>query len=125
MVLQQGEQYLGRYKVRFARFGRGGWQSFGPWMRAMVTDRRLIVLPDEAQAEREPMVIASRSIDRVWQACLGKRDGGIIQLHSGELLYFYVEWSEAARLVKDLKLMVGVRVTPSARLTGNSKHIIN
>ena len=124
MILKQGEQQLGRYQVQFARFGRRGWQSHGPWMCALITNQRLIVLPDETVNSQKPMVITPRKIRRVWRAALGKRDGGIIELRDGELLYFYVEWSQGAQLVRDLKQMVGGRVLPQSGATTNSKHII-
>lgn len=103
MMRLQEEHELGRYRVRFARFDRGRWQSYGPWMEAFITDRRFLVCPDRGT----PMTILPRSIMRVWRVCLGKRDGGILLLRNGTLLYFYVDWSQGAKLVKDLQHMAG------------------
>lgn len=125
MELEPGEQQLGRYRVQFARFGRRGWECHGPWMCAFITDRRLIVLPDEEGDELAPMVVTPRKIQRVWRAALGKRDGGILQLRTGELLYFYVEWSQGAQLVRDLKQMLGFRILPATGSSAAGKSIIH
>ena len=124
MILKQGEQQLGRYQVQFARFGRRGWQSHGPSVCAFITNRRLIVLPDETLTDQKPMVITPRKIRRVWRAALGKRDGGIIELRDGELLYFYVEWSQGAQLVRDLKQMIGFKALPESGTATNNKQIM-
>ena len=125
-VFQTGEHQVGRYRVQFARFSEGGWQTQGPWMRVIITNRRLIVLPDEVRREDPtPLVIPARDVVRVWSVGLGKRDGGVIELSSGDLLYFYVDWSQSARLVRDIRAMIQPRVAGASRAKSTDKRFIN
>ena len=105
MIFEPGEHKIGEYRVRLARFEHGEWQPHGPWLATMVTDLRLVMMAEDR--DQSPMTILPRSIARVWHACIGKRDGGIIMLKTGHLFYFYVDWSQGARLVNDLEYMMG------------------
>jgi hypothetical protein len=122
-MLQARERSLGRYRVQHVKFERGGWQTDGPWLRLIVTDQRLVVLPDDPrQQDIEPLVIWRHAIARAWSVGLGKRDGGVIALHSGDLLYFYVDWSQSARLIRDINSMLktslrSASAVPENRLT--------
>lgn len=107
-TMQQGEYHLGRYRVRFARFTSLGWDTHGPWMRATVTNRRVIFFPDEATDDTTPLTLTPNSIARVWNVALGRRDGMIIALKSGQLMYLFVDWSQGARLSRD----IGELLTP-------------
>lgn len=110
-LLQQGEYPLGRYTVRYAYFTTLGWDARGPWMRALITNRRFILIPEEAQSHIEPCVIEGNSVTRAWNVSLGKRDGVIIGLKNGQLIYLFIDWGQGARLVKDVREML----TPAAQ----------
>jgi hypothetical protein len=111
--LQQGEYQLGRYKVCYARFFGAGWDNNGPWMRLIVTNRRLILFADDVRNSQTPAVIARSDIGRVWNVCLGKRDGVILALTNGQLLYFFIEWSQGAKLVSDIREMLTPPLQPN------------
>ncbi|MBZ0293808.1 MAG: hypothetical protein K8L99_14675 [Anaerolineae bacterium] len=104
--LEQGEYQIGRYKVRLAHFTSLGWSASGPWMRATVTNRRIVLLPDEPQAMIAASEIPASSINRVWNACLSGRNGVIMALKDRQLLYLVVEWSQGPRLEKDVREML-------------------
>ncbi len=110
-ALQQGEFQLGRYKVRYADFTKVGWNARGPWMRAIITNRRLILIPDDVHNPVEPCVINGKTILYVWHVCLGTRDGMILSLSNGQLIYLFVDWAQGPHLVKDLREMI----TPPAQ----------
>jgi hypothetical protein len=110
-TLQQGEFQLGRYKVRYAHFTSLGWDGRGPWMRAIVTNWRVILIPDDASDPLLPCVIAGKSISRVWHVSLGRRDGVILALGSGQLIYLFIDWAQGRRLVRDIREML----TPPAQ----------
>lgn len=111
--LQPGEFQLGRYKVRYAVFSSLGWAGRGPWMRAIVTNRRFILIPDDVHKEGNPLVISSNAIRRAWSICLGRRDGALVALSNGQLLYFLIDWGQGAHMVKDIRDML----TPPAQPT--------
>lgn len=125
-LLQSGEYSVGRYKIRFARFSKGGWRAQGPWMRLIVTNRRLILLPDHVQQKDSfPMMIAADHMAHVWSIGLGKRDGGVIELTSGDLLYFFVEWSQSARLMRDIRALLRPAKQSVVRAGAAPKRYIN
>lgn len=105
MILEAGEHKIGEYRVRLARYQQGRWQSSGPWLNLIISNMRLVMAAENGQ--QAPMTILPASIVRVWHACIGKRDGGILMLKTGHLFYFYVDWSQGARLVHDLEVMMG------------------
>lgn len=111
--LQLGEYQLGRYKARYAKFSGLGWDNNGPWMRILVTNRRLIVLADDVRDSHVTTAITRSEIGRVWNVCLGKRDGVILALTNGQLLYFFVDWSQGAKLVSDIREMLTPPLQPS------------
>lgn len=119
-ILQQGEYRLGRYRVRFARFTSLGWDTQGPWMRAIVTNRRLIFVPEDAASDVAPLEIAPGGIVRTWNVCLGRRDGLIIALKSGQMLYMFVDWGQGARLGRDMRELLTPPLQP--RITPRTPH---
>lgn len=116
VALEQGEYQISRYKVRVAHFTSLGWSASGPWMRATVTNRRILLLPDDLQVPMEMMEIPASSIHRIWNACLSGRNGVIMSLKDRQLLYLVVEWSQGPRLEKDVREMLvppaQPRITP-------------
>jgi hypothetical protein len=125
-LLQSGEFSIGRYKIRFARFSKGGWRAQGSWMRLIVTNRRLILLPDHVHQEKSfPMVIPAANIVQMWSMGLGKRDGGVIELSGGELLYFFVEWSQSSRLLRDIRTLLRPARKSVAKTGAGHKRYVN
>lgn len=123
--LQQGEYQLGRYKARYAKFSGLGWDNNGPWMRVLVTNRRVILLADDARDAHATSVIGRSDIARVWNVCLGKRDGVIMALTNGQLLYLFVDWSQGAKLVSDIHEMLTPPLQPSITPRIPGKRYIN
>jgi hypothetical protein len=121
-MLESQEHLLGRYKVRQARFSRDGWSPRGPWLRLLVSNYRLIFLSDDPQGEAQSRSIAPHNIAGVWSVGLGKRDGGIIALHSGGLLYFYVDWSESPKLMRDIQAMMRPLIPRQGSAVVNKRH---
>jgi len=123
--LQQGEYQLGRYKARYAKFFGPGWDNNGPWMRFIVTNRRLILFADDFRDSQTTAVISRNDIGRVWNVCLGKRDGVILALTNGQLLYFFIEWSQGAKLVTDIREMLTPPLQPKITPRVPGKPFIN
>lgn len=125
-LLQSGEFSIGRYKIRFARFSKGSWRTQGDWMRLIVTNRRLILLPDQANQENSfPMAIPATNIAQVWSMGLGKRDGGVLELNGGELLYFFVELSQSNRLMRDIRTLLHPAKRAVAKAGAGQKRYVN
>jgi hypothetical protein len=123
--MNQLENQLGRYKVQHVKFIDGQWRPYGPWMRLIVTNQRVILFPDHAVQQAKHLVLYPQMIARVWSICLGKRDGAIMALRSGELLYFYVHWSESTKLIRDIHLMLRPAPRQPALATTARKRITN
>lgn len=121
--LQQGEYRLGRYRARFARFTTLGWETQGPWMRAVVTNRRLLFIPEDGSVA--PLEFAAGSIARTWNVALGRRDGLIIALKSGELLYLFIDWGQGPRLGRDLRELLTPPLQPRIAPRAPHKPFIN
>ena len=125
-LLQSGEFTVGRYKIRFARFSKGSWRAQGDWMRVIVTNRRLILLPDEVNQEDSfPMAIPANNIAQVWSMGLGKRDGGVLELNGGELLYFFVELSQSNHLMRDIRALLRPAKRAVAKAGAGQKRYVN
>jgi hypothetical protein len=122
IMLQPKERLLGRYKVRQARYTQEGWTPRGPWLRLIVSDYRLIFMEEDAQGNPQWRAIPPHQIAGVWSVGLGRRDGGIIALHSGSLLYFYVEWSESRKLMQDIKAMMKPLIPRQGPAVVNKRH---
>jgi hypothetical protein len=124
--MEHGEYPLGSYKIRFARFTPLGWEMRGSWMRAIVTNQRVVFMPDvleDTQAAHSPTSIARMEMRLAWNVCLGRRDGAILALQNGQLVYLYVEWSQGAKLVRDIHEMLAPPVQPRIlpRMTHSAK----
>ncbi|MGQ9890149.1 MAG: hypothetical protein ACUVSX_16920 [Aggregatilineales bacterium] len=123
--LQQGEYRLGRYRVRFARFTSLGWDTQGPWMRAVVTNRRLVFTPEDAASPIAPLELTPSSIARIWNVCLGRRDGLIIALKTGQMLYLFIDWSQGAHLGRDLRELLTPPLQPRIAPRAPHKQLVN
>lgn len=103
--LQRNEYAINCYTIRFARFGSRGWTNSSPWMRLLVTSRRLIFSAQETPATPEQQIERSK-VNRCWNAAMGRRSGIILELYTGELVHMFVDWSQGDRLVKDILEML-------------------
>lgn len=125
-LLQLGEFSVGRYKIRFAHFAQGSWHAQGRWMHLLVTNRRLLLLPENPQQKDiYPMVIPAANIVQVWSMGLGKRDGGVIELKGGELLYFFVEMSQSTHLTRDVRALLKPALAKAAQAGMGQKRYTN
>ncbi|MBZ0309974.1 MAG: hypothetical protein K8I82_28180 [Anaerolineae bacterium] len=109
--LESGEYLLGHYKVQPANWSNGEWFGNGQWLRAMVTNRRLLIA-SEPQRYDKPEAIAPTDILRVWNLCLGRRDGVMVVLRDGRRLYMLVDWSQGNKLVRDINEMIAPPLKP-------------
>jgi hypothetical protein len=109
---EQGEYQLGCYMVQFARFTPRGWDGGGPWLRAIVTNLRLLVLSENSEPRYSPISITCADIVKIWNVNLGRRNGVILLLKKRRLLYFLVDWGQGSKLVQDVKEMLAPPVQP-------------
>src|SRR5690606_7651113 len=125
-LLQSGEFSIGRYRIRFARFSKGSWRTQGDWMRLIVTNRRLILLPDEVKQENTfPMVISASNIVEVWSMGLGKRDDGVLELNGGVVLDFFDELYQSNRLMRDIRTLLRPENPVAAKAGAGQKRYDN
>ncbi len=110
-AFETGEYLLGSYKVQNASWINGEWFGAGQWLRALVTNRRLLIVPDAHRREILE-VITPAEIRRVWNLCLGRRDGILVALHDGRRLYMLVDWSQGNRLARDINEMLTPPLKP-------------
>ncbi len=105
-LLESGEYQYGTYKVQPVEWADGDWQGSGLWLRAMVTNRRLLLLPEKSIQSLQNQSIRAAEIARVWNVCLQGKDGIMVQYRDGSRIYLLVDWSQGGKLVKDLNTML-------------------
>lgn len=110
-AFESGEYLLGNYKVKPANWMNGKWFSTEHWIRAMVTNRRLLLAPELHRYDK-PEAITHGDIFRVWNLCLGRRDGVMVVLRDGRRLYMLVDWSQGSKLARDIKEMIAPPLKP-------------
>lgn len=118
IVLDSGEYLVGQYKVRIATFTRWGWQGDdSAWMQALITNHRLLLLPENPteHAAHSPLAFSNQDLKSVWNACLGRRDGVILERSNGQLLHLLVHWAQGAKMARDLKEILIPTITPRIR----------
>lgn len=111
-MLDQGEYQLGCYLVRFARWTTRGWAGGGPWLRALVTNQRLLIISEAGEPRYSPISIAAPDIMKIWSVSLGRRSGVIVLLKKRRLLYFLVDWGQGSKLVADVREMLAPPAQP-------------
>jgi hypothetical protein len=94
-------------------------------MRLIVTNRRLLLLPDNPRDPLSPLDMSETDIVRVWNVCLGRRDGIIMALASGRLLYLFVDWSQGSKLVTDIREMLTPPLNPRIAPRAPGKGYVN
>jgi len=109
-LFEAGEYQLGRYKVQFVEWMDGEWCGTGYWLRAIVTNQRLLVYPEQNAVNTE--IITPDKITRAWNVCLRGRDGLMVELNDLRRLYMLVDWSQGGKLAKDINEMLTPRAHP-------------
>jgi hypothetical protein len=107
---EAGEYELGVYKVQYVQWVDGEWRGKGYWLRAIVTNRRLLVFPEQNAVSMES--ITPEQITRAWNVCLRGRDGLMVELNDYRRLYMLVDWSQGRKLAKDINEMLTPRAAP-------------
>jgi len=111
-MFEQGEYQLGSYLVQYARWTKRGWDGGGPWMRAIVTNQRLLIAAETNRPYFSPISLAPVDIVKIWSVSLGRRSGVILLLKKRRLLYFLVDWGQGSKLVADVKELLAPPVSP-------------
>lgn len=109
LPLDNGEYQIGSYKVQKVNWEDGDWHGTGYWLRAVVTNRRIALFPERHSEVLESIFPAE--IVRAWNVCLRGRDGVMLRIEPNQRLYMLVDWSQGARLAKDIQTLM----TPPAR----------
>jgi len=107
---EAGEYELGGYKVQFVEWIAGEWHGTGYWLRAIVSNHRLLVFPERNTHSVES--IMPDQITRVWNVCLQGRDGLMVELNDHRRLYMLVDWSQGGKLARDINEMLTPRAQP-------------
>lgn len=111
-VLEHGEYQIERYRVKLTQLDTDGWSSDSPWLRAVITNRRLLLVPEEDQNDCSPVVIPLAEIQKVWNIGLGRKDGLMLYLKTGQRVHMFVDWNQGRKLMRDTQEMMSV--TPGA-----------
>lgn len=111
-VLEHGEYQIERYRVKLTQLENQGWTSNSPWLRAVITNRRLILIQEEDEKNCPPMTIPLAEIQKVWNIGLGRKDGLMLYLKTGQRMHMFVDWNQGRKLMKDTQEMMSV--TPGA-----------
>jgi hypothetical protein len=102
-VLKQGEHPVQQYEVRLTEFARTGWIKESPLIRVFVTNHNLILLPESSETDHQSVIIPLEQIYKLWHVGLGRRDGLLLYLTSGERLHMLVNWNQGRLLVRDIR----------------------
>lgn len=92
-LLLPGECRLGRYHVAILRFTPSGWSPTTPPLKALVTNYRLMLLP-QTRRQYQPAIIPSHFIMQISEVEMGYHKGVKIALKNGLRLYMTVSYSE-------------------------------
>lgn len=111
-LLETDEIELGAYKIQRVDWESGEWFGTGYWVRAVVTNRRLVIYPEQASDTGNRRIVHASDIRKVWNVCLKGRDGVLISLKNRTYLYMLVEWSQGSKLTRDIKFMLFPPVQP-------------
>jgi hypothetical protein len=111
-ILEVGEYPLGSYKVQYVTWTNGEWCGNGYWLRALVTNRRLLVFAENGIRSSKVEAITPADVTKVWNVCLQGRDGIMVALKDDRRLYLLVDWSQGSKLVRDINNMLATPVKP-------------
>jgi hypothetical protein len=110
-LLQLGEYALNFYNVQYVHWQDDEVRGNGFWLKAVVTNRRVLIFPDSHFRAGNADVIHPSDIVRVWNVCLRGRDAIMLMLRDGRRLYMLVDWSQGSKLARDINSML----TPAAK----------
>jgi hypothetical protein len=106
--LEHGEYVIERYRVKVTELLDSGWAQSVPWLKAIITNRRLLLVPEEREASGSPINIPLSDIEAVWNVGLGRRDGVVFGLKGGEKLHMLVDWNQGRRLLRDTQTVMAL-----------------
>lgn len=119
--LEADEHPIATYKVQYVHWLNDTWIGRGDWLQAIVTNRRLLLIPSENSLRGKVESIRYQDVNNVWNLCLGKRDGVLLRLKNRQHFYLYVEWSQGNKLVHHLNERIAPatkpRILPRLRFT--------
>jgi hypothetical protein len=106
--LESDEFAYGGYKVQYVTWNdqQREWIGTGFWLRAVITNRRMLVFPEMGEYPRDWEIVKSADIRKAWSVTLQGRDGILIRLHDNRCLYMLVDWSQSSKLVKDIRKLI-------------------
>lgn len=104
--LESGEFQYGSYKVQYVEWLNSEWNGTGFWLRAIVTNRRLLVFPEFGSYPQDFDDIKPSDIMKAWNVSLKGRDGILIRLGDSRCLHLLVDWSQGGKLVRDIHKMM-------------------
>lgn len=110
--LEPGEFQYGTYKVQYVEWLNDEWTGTGFWLRAAVTNRRLMVFPEMGVYPQDYDTINPSDIMKVWNVSLQGRDGILIRLRDNRCLHLLVDWSQGSKLVRDIDMMLMTPIKP-------------
>jgi hypothetical protein len=110
-LLQLGEYALNVYNVQYVHWQDDEVRGNGFWLKAVVTNRRVLIFPDSNFRAGNADVIHPANIARVWNVCLRGHDGIMMVLRDGRRMYMLVDWSQGSKLARDINSML----TPPAK----------
>lgn len=108
-LLKRGENVVESYRVQLTEFANTGWISEAPAIDVYITDANLILLPASRETDHQATVLPLDSVNRVWHVGLGRRDGVLLSLTTGERMYMFVSWTQGRRLARDIRNLVAQR----------------
>jgi hypothetical protein len=111
-TLGEGEFQYGMYTVQLVDWINERWTSCGPWMRAVVTNHRLMIFPEMGRYPEDYDVLLPNQIFKSWNVSLQGRDGIMIRLQDNRCLHMLVDWGQGSKLVHDLYQMMYSPVSP-------------
>lgn len=106
----EGEQKIGYYQVQVARLTSSGWVATVPPLNALVTNARLILLP-QTRKPYPPASIPRTYITGITTVALSARQGVQVHLKTGYEINMYVVWSEGENFLEAARQML----TPALR----------
>lgn len=112
LPLENGEITYGLYHVQPVSWQDVEWAGSGYWVRAAITNRRLLVFPERGSYPQDYTIIPPSQIKNAWLASLQGRDGIVIRLHNHHYLYLLVDWGQGSKFARDLGLMLRMPIKP-------------
>lgn len=109
--LEPDEHPIETYTVQYVQWLNDTWIGQGDWLQAVVTNRRLLLIPSQNSLRGKVESIRHQDVGNVWNLCLGKRDGVLLRLKNRQHLYLYVDWGQGSKLVHNLN----ERIAPATR----------